>query len=58
MECRRPMQDAIPSGKQVGYKCENGHTNATHDINHAAEPGKQCVCEDCGELLTKTLINA
>ena len=52
------MQDAIPSGKQVGYKCENGHTNATHDINHAAEPGKQCVCEDCGELLTKTLINA
>jgi hypothetical protein len=50
------MSDAIPDGKAIGYQCENGHERAGHDINHAAPEGKQCVCEECGGLLTRKLI--
>jgi hypothetical protein len=46
----------IPDGYEIGYECENGHVNEDHDINHAAEEGKQCVCSDCGDLITRTLI--
>ena len=46
----------LPEGKDIGYECENGHVNASHDINHAAEEGEKCVCSDCGALLTRTLV--
>lgn len=46
----------LPEGQDIGYECENGHINADHDIDHAAEDGKKCVCSDCGALLTKTVI--
>jgi hypothetical protein len=52
------MTAQIPSGKQVGYVCENGHINESHAVNHAAEPGEKCVCEECGTLVRKTLIDA
>ena len=46
----------IPEGKEIAYECENGHVHDDHDINHAAEKGKKCVCKECGALLTKTLV--
>jgi len=48
----------IPDNTDIGYECEHGHINETHDINHAAEQGHKCVCSDCGELVRKTLISA
>ena len=47
---------SIPESKTVGYECENGHVNTDHDINHAAEDGKKCVCSECDGLLTRKLI--
>lgn len=46
----------IAHGKEIAYECVNGHVNTEHDINHAAEEGKKCVCLDCGALLTRTLV--
>jgi hypothetical protein len=47
---------SAPDHAEIGYECENGHVNADHDIDHAAEVGSKCVCTDCGGLLTRKLL--
>jgi len=47
---------SVPDHKTIAYECENGHLNADHDINHAADEGKKAVCQECDALLTKQLV--
>jgi uncharacterized protein (DUF983 family) len=46
----------IPQGREIAYECANDHVRLNHDIDHSADDGEKCVCEECGALLTRTLV--